>query len=34
MAVLSLKEVAIVVNPKKDNIAVVKADYVEKGAQL
>jgi len=34
MAVLSLKEVAIVVNPKKDNIAVVKADYVERGAQL
>jgi len=34
MAVMSLDEVAIVIRPEKDNIAVVKTDVLEKGVQL
>ena len=30
MAVLDLKEVAIIIRPEKDNVAVVKSDFVEK----
>ncbi|HEV2245453.1 MAG TPA: UxaA family hydrolase [Terriglobia bacterium] len=34
MAVISLKEVAIIIRPGKDNVAVVKTDFIEKGAEL
>lgn len=34
MAVVSLDAVAIVIRPEKDNVAVVKTDVLEKGAQL
>ncbi|MGA8182795.1 MAG: SAF domain-containing protein, partial [Terriglobia bacterium] len=34
MTVVDLKDVAIIIRPEKDNVAVVKADFIEKGAQL
>ncbi len=34
MAVVDLQEVAIIIHPEKDNVAVVKTDFIEKGAQL
>jgi len=34
MAGISLKEVAIIVRPGKDNVAVVKTDFIEKGTEL
>ena len=34
MAVLDFKDVAIVIRPEKDNIAVVKVDFLDQGAQL
>ncbi|MEJ2007218.1 MAG: UxaA family hydrolase [Acidobacteriota bacterium] len=34
MEVLDFNDVAIVIRPEKDNVAVVKADFLEQGAQL
>lgn len=34
MAILNLAEVAIVVRPEDDNVAVVKVDFLDKGTQL
>src|SRR5579859_1723850 len=34
MTVMDLQEVAIIIHPEKDNVAVVKTDFIEKGAQL
>jgi arabinonate dehydratase len=34
MPVVALNEVAIVIRPGKDNVAVVKADYIDQGGQL
>jgi len=34
MAVVNLNEVAIVIRPEKDNVAVVKTDFLDRGAEL